>query len=147
MPAREASRSGKRSGRSVLPNTRRETPSVLDRSVCGWGELTLLDCPAPERKWASWEDWFKVAGRPDAPPRTLALDSYGDVLRAAIAGQGIALGWRYWIERHFQAGILIPLGSGSVELDNCYHGLLTEKGRKKPLARDCLAFMARLIQH
>ena len=121
--------------------------SALDRSVCGWGQLTLLDCPAPERKWASWEDWFKVAGRPDAPPRTLALDSYGDVLRAAIAGQGIALGWRYWIERHFQAGILIPLGSGSVELDNFYYGLLTEKGRKKPLARDCLAFMARLIQH
>ena len=67
-------------------------------------------------------------------------------ISSAAAGQGIALGRRYWIERHVEAGILVPLGSGPVELKNAYHGLLTRKGRRKPLARDCLAFLARSIQ-
>ena len=76
----------------------------------------------------------------------LEPDSYAGVLRAAAAGRGIALGRRYWIERHVEAGILVPLGSGPVELKNVYHGLLTRKGRRKPLARGCLAFLARSIQ-
>ena len=120
--------------------------AIRDRSVGAWSGLTLLDCPVPERRWASWDDWFEVEGRPEAPPRMLELDSYGDVLRAAAAGQGVALGWRYWIERHVEAGVLVPLASGWVELDNFYYGRLTEKGRRRPLARDCLAFVARSIQ-
>ena len=120
--------------------------AILGGPVGAWVGVTLLDSPVPGRSRASWEDWFEAAGRPDAPPRMLELDSYADVLRAAAAGQGIALGRRYWIERHVEAGILVPLGSGPVELKNAYHGLLTRKGRRKPLARDCLAFLARSIQ-
>jgi len=128
------------------PESAARNAAILDRSVGGWGSLTLLDAPAPERKWASWQDWFELAGRPDAPPRMLEFDTYGEVLLAAAAGQGIALGWRHWIEHYVEAGVLVPLGSEWVERDNFYYGLLTEKGLRRPLARDCLAFMARSIQ-
>ena len=120
--------------------------AILDRSVSGWGSLTLLDAPVPERKWASWQDWFELAGRPDAPPRMLEFDTYGEVLLAAAAGQGIALGWRHWIEPYLEGGALAPLGSEWVERDNFYYGLLTERGLRRPVARDCLAFIARSIQ-
>ena len=66
------------------------------------------------------------------------------MLEAATTGQGIALGWRYIIERQVEPGALVALGDGYVEFDNQYFGVLTEKGRRKPLARRCLAFFDRL---
>ena len=65
------------------------------------------------------------------------------MLEAAAAGRGLALGWRYFIERQLKAGALVALGDGFVEFDKLYFGVLTEKGRRKPLARKCLAFFDR----
>lgn len=128
------------------PDYAARNSAILEESVQEWGGITLLDSPMPDRRWASWEDWFEASGRPNGSPRMAELGSYGDVLRAASAGQGIALGWRYWVERHIEAGVLVPLGGGPVELDNFYCGLLTVKGRRKPLAHDCLAFLTRAFQ-
>ena len=116
---------------------------TLAGPVAGWSRLTFLDLLRPSEGWASWEDWFAVAGRPDGAPRRLGFDSYTYVLEAAAAGHGIALGWRYFIERPLEAGALVALGDGFVEFDSAYYGVLTEKGRRKPLARRCLAFFDR----
>ena len=62
------------------------------------------------------------------------------MLEAAAAGHGIALGWRYFIDQPLEAGALVPLGDGFVEFDRVFSGVLTEKGRRKPLARKCLEF-------
>ena len=117
---------------------------TLAGPVAGWGELTFLDLVRPNEGWATWEDWFAVAGRPDgAVPRRVGFDCYTYVLEAAAAGQGIALGWRQFIERQVDAGALVAVGDGFVEFDNSYFSMLTEKGRRKPLARRCLAFFDR----
>ncbi len=116
---------------------------TLAGPVAGWSGLTFLDLLRPSEGWASWEDWFAVAGRPDGAPRRLGFDSYTYVLEAAAAGHGIALGWRHFIERPLEAGALVALGDGFVEFDSAYYGVLTEKGRRKPLARRCLAFFDR----
>ena len=113
---------------------------TLAGPVAGWGGLTFLDLLRPNEGWASWEDWFAVAGRPDGTPRRLGFDSYTYVLEAAAAGHGIALGWRYFIERPLEAGVLVVLGDGFVEFDRAYYGVLTEKGRRKPVARAALDF-------
>lgn len=119
---------------------------ILDGPIGGWGGLTLLDCTGPVQRWASWDGWFESAGRPDSSPRMLELDTYNDVLQSAAAGEGIALGWRYFVDSYIEAGALIELGDGFVEFDNLFCGLLTEKGRRKPVARNCLAFMGQSIQ-
>ena len=113
---------------------------TLAEPVAGWSGLTFIDLIRPNEGWASWEDWFAVAGSPDGEPRRLGLDSYVYVLEAAASGQGIALGWRYFIERPLEAGVLVALGDGFVEFDRSFYGVLTEKGRRRPLARLCLAF-------
>ena len=71
--------------------------------------------------WASWEDWFAVAGNPAGVPRRLGLDSYTYVLGAAAAGHCLALGWRYFIERPLESGALVALGDGFVEFDRAYY--------------------------
>ena len=113
---------------------------TLAGPVASWDGLTLLDLLRPNEGWASWEDWFARAGQPDRPPRRRGLDNYVFVLEAAAAGHGIALGWRHVIDRFLEAGTLVALGDGFVNFDRAYYGVLTERGRRKPLARRCLAF-------
>ena len=113
---------------------------ILAGAVTGWSGLTFLDLVRPNEGWASWEDWFEVAGSPDGAPRRVGFDCYAYVLEAAAAGQGIALAWRHLIERSLETGVLVALGDGFVATDNLYSGMLTEKGRRKPVARRCLAF-------
>ena len=113
---------------------------TLAGPVAGWSGLTFLDLLQPSEGWATWEDWFAVAGQPDGTPRRLGLDSYAYVLEAAAAGTGIALGWRQFIERFLEAGTLVALGEGFVEFDRAYYAVLTGKGSRKALARRCLAF-------
>ena len=116
---------------------------ILAGPVAGWGGLTFLDLLLPNEGWASWEDWFAAAGRPDEAPLRVGFDCYTYVLEAAVRGQGIALGWRCFIHRSLEAGALVVLGDGFVETGNLYFAMLTEKGRRKPLARKCLAFFDR----
>ncbi len=116
---------------------------TLAGPVTGWGRLTILDLLGFNEGWASWDDWFAVAGRPDKAPRRIGFDFYTFVLEAATAGRGIALAWRHLIERSLETGALVALGDGFLETDNLCVGVLTEKGRRKPLAHRCLAFFDR----
>ena len=117
-----------------------EHAQALAGPVAGWGGLTFLDLVRPNEGWASWEDWFAVAGRPAGTPRRLGLDSYVYVLEGAAAGSGIALGWRHYTDRFLDVGTLVALGDRYVEFDGAFYAVLTEKGRRKPLARRCLTF-------
>ena len=117
--------------------------NILNGPVSGWAGLTFLDLTRPNEGWASWDDWFAAAGRPARTPRTIGLDQYAYVLEAAAAGHGIMLGWRHFIERHLDTGTLVELADRFVEFDNHYCGVLTEKGRRNPVAQQCLEFFAR----
>ena len=113
---------------------------TLKQPVKLWGDLTFLDIIRPNLGWASWEDWFRVVGRPQVSPRYRGFDSYAYLLQAAAAGDGIALGWIYFIERYLEDGTLIPLTEDFVEFGNRYCGYLTERGRSRAIAHQCLSF-------
>ena len=116
---------------------------VLDGPARGWGDIVFLDLVQTNQGWASWEDWYAMAGRPERSPRTIGFDSYTYVLEAAIAGQGVALGWRGFFERYLDTGALVALADGSVEFGNRYCAVLTGKGRANPHARKCLDCLGR----
>lgn len=59
-------------------------------------------------------------------PRRLGLDSRVYVLEA-VAGSGIAVGWRHIIERSLGAGTPVVLGG---ELDGACYDVLTGNGRR-----------------
>ena len=126
---------------SALPLYAAAHPQALAGPGADWSGLTLLDPLRPNEGWATWNDWFALAGHPATPPRRIGLDSYTYVLEAAAVGTGIALGWR----ASSSCGSSKParwwaLVDGFVEFDRAYYGVLTEKGRRKPLARRCLDF-------
>ena len=115
---------------------------ILNGPVSGWGSLAFIGHTRPSEGWATWDDWFEVAGSPTQTPRVLSLDSYFYVLEAAAAGRGIALGFDSYVDRYLAEGTLVEIGEKYVGSENQCYCTLTEKGRGKPLARKCLSFFA-----
>ena len=120
---------------------------TLSSPIADWGGLTFLDLNMPNPGWAAWPDWFERAGHPASTPRFVGFDSYVQVLDAAAAGLGIALGWRNYIETYVDSGAIAMLAGGFVEFDNRFVAALTAKGRRNPDARKCLAFFERWEPH
>jgi DNA-binding transcriptional LysR family regulator len=55
----------------------------------------LLSHRVLSQDWMDWPDWFAALGlRMPRPVKVTQFDSFPLVLQAAVAGQGIALGWR-----------------------------------------------------
>ena len=120
-------------------------PDALNRPVRGWSDLMFLEPGLPNDGWASWEDWFQAAGRPERQPQITSFDDYIYSLEAAVAGEGIALGWRNFVDQHLKTGGLIALGEDYVERDNRFCGALSEQGRLRPVAHKCLTLLQRLF--
>ena len=118
---------------------------TLKLPTTAWSNLILLDISRPNEGWASWNDYFDITGHPDPEPRVAGFDNYTYVLEAAVAGQGIAMGWRQFTERYLDSGALISLNNEAMKTNNCFSALVTEKGRQRPLARKCLAFFERCM--
>jgi LysR family glycine cleavage system transcriptional activator len=86
---------------------------LLDRS--GAPER-LLDVPLVhmddgDRPWMTWSGWFGEFGLtfPPQPGRVL-FQNYPMVLQQALAGRGVALGWRPLIDELVDGGALVAVG-------------------------------------
>ncbi len=116
---------------------------TLARPVAEWSSMPFLWLARAPSFWATWHDWFESVGYPSPPPRYTGIEDYVYLLEAAIAGQGIALGWRYFVDHHIESGALVSVTNGYVELDRGCFARFTERGRLRPVARQCLdAFVA-----
>lgn len=68
----------------------------------------LLAHTIAPQDWMVWEEWFNGVGSPlKHRPRYLSFDSYPLALQAAVAGQGMALGWRRTTEAMIAEGKLL----------------------------------------
>ena len=69
---------------------------------------TLLVLEGDLPGWVNWPEWLRRLGVKEAAPRrTVRLNSYPLVVQAALAGQGIALGWRHLLDDHLASGALV----------------------------------------
>ncbi len=93
--------------------------------VCGPGFLARLDGDAgalarapllhldspPGSRWFTWASWLATQGLSRAPgPGDLHLNTYGMVIQAALAEQGVALGWIGLIDSLLDSGTLVRAG-------------------------------------
>ncbi|WP_110668793.1 LysR substrate-binding domain-containing protein [Salinicola halophilus] len=80
------------------------TPIPLKRLV----EHDLLHYRPASPDWIEWPQWLQAVGAPDVAPRLgRHFDSYPLLIQAAVAGHGIALGWRRSTERLIASGSLV----------------------------------------
>jgi len=85
-------------------------PPVADPAALLDLPLLHLESANPGR-WLTWPDWFRAHGLdPPAGSGRLTFNNYPMVVQAAVAGQGVALGWRPLVDELIGAGQLVVLG-------------------------------------
>jgi putative choline sulfate-utilization transcription factor len=117
---------------SLLKDGRRFSLEALQRLP-----LLHLEIPDPVKgagdPWFRWESWFAAAGLPYRPERPgLSFNNYTLTIQAAIAGQGIAIGWRPLVEQVMAAGQLVQCADKSCSSPRGYHLLLPGRGPPGP---------------
>lgn len=91
---------------SPLYLRRRSTPLSLDQLK----SASLLDMKVTNQPWYDWGSWFDAVGAPARKPLdVLYFDSYPLVISAALAGQGICLGWAGLLDDFLASGALVRL--------------------------------------
>ena len=63
----------------------------------------------PFRPRPKWRDWFHSFGQAFDPGEGLRLNDYALVIQAAMAGEGIALGWRHVVNSLISTRLLVPV--------------------------------------
>ncbi|MDE0713848.1 MAG: LysR family transcriptional regulator [Gammaproteobacteria bacterium] len=111
---------------------------ILDRPVAEWSSMPFLRLARSAQCWATWHDWFESAGYPEPLPRYTGIEDYVYLLEAVISGQGLALGWRHFIDHHIDSGTLVTVSDSFVELDRGCFARFTKRGRLRPVAHQCL---------
>ena len=71
----------------------------------------LIHLEEPFRPRPTWSDWFGAMGGTYRDSGLgLRLNDYALVIQAAMAGEGIALGWRHVVEGLIEQGLLVRIG-------------------------------------
>ena len=127
-------------GESVVPVC---SPKLLEgRAVEGPGDLASLplihyEDPGQHSPWLTWEVWFEVMRvRPARATSGLRFSHYDQVVRAAIEGQGVALGRLPLLAPMLDEGKLVmPLPASRYRTgaqDRAYWLLISPQARARP---------------
>ncbi len=94
----------------------------LPLSVAEIREQRLLHLEDPEDRWYSWKSWFAQLRQPpaDPPVEPMQFNDYSLLIRAALAGQGVALGWAGLIDSLLENGTLVRISRESVRSERGY---------------------------
>lgn len=98
---------------------RRAGPTDDPHSLLG---ETLIHLDEPYREAVGWSDWFASSGIVyERDPRGLVLNDYALVLNAAVAGEGIALGWRHLVAHLLDSGDLVRAHPATVRSSRAFY--------------------------
>lgn len=111
------------------------TPVVAQRyglsaesSAAAVAKAPLLHMDDGDRVWLSWGKWFAHLDADDVFPSApnpgstarILFNNYPMVLQQAVAGRGVALGWRYLVDDLVEGGVLSQVGP-AVESGAAYY--------------------------
>lgn len=84
-------------------------------------QLTLLHQDIKDPRWLDWVQWARLAGMNLAPrDDVFAYHNYALLLNAALAGEGVALGWTPLAGDYLASGELVALGPRVTRKDYGY---------------------------
>jgi DNA-binding transcriptional LysR family regulator len=103
-------------------------PADLARQV-----LLHIDDPEGLWPWMSWRAWLEVAGIPDLRPAgNLRLTNYSEVISAAIAGQGVAIGRSPLVNAALRSGELVAPFAHTQESSRAYYVVASHAAAARP---------------
>ncbi len=104
------------------------------------GRHTLLDFDAPRGQarpdWLLWSSWLRQRGWAAAKPRAvLRFNQYDQIIHAALAGQGIALGRLPLLQPLVDEGRLVVVDPARTETDYAYWLMQAEASPRDAVRR------------
>jgi DNA-binding transcriptional LysR family regulator len=107
--------------------------------------LPLIGCDAPDTSWMFWPDWFERVGLGRRAPATaLQFNHYTDGIAAALAGQGVALGWDMILGDLLASGQLVCLGE-KVAATACYNAVVPHHRAPSSAAEAFVQWIGRMF--
>ena len=116
------------------------SPRLLGETAAPLAPESLLKLPLLHLRGESasrWFDWngvfreLKLPGPPSSGP--LRFDNYTLLIQAAIAGQGVAIGWRYLVDALLDQGLLCRPLTGSIRSAQGYYVVRPPRKRRSTL--------------
>jgi DNA-binding transcriptional LysR family regulator len=106
-------------------------------------QLPLLHLrPDARVHWFDWDDLFKAFGiSGTVPGGGLRFDNYTLVIQAAIAAQGVAIGWRHLVDDLITQGVLERVGEACGRSERGYYLILPERKRRSDLINRFVGWM------
>ncbi len=100
-------------------------------------ELPLLHLrPEIRSRWFDWKGLFRAFAIAETPsPGMLRFDNYTLLIQAAIAGQGVAIGWRHLVDELLAQELLCRVCPGEARSDFGYYAVLPERKRRQRLTQ------------
>lgn len=85
-------------------------------------------------RWFDWAGVFRGFGVESSPPAgQLRFDNYTLLIQAAIAGQGVAIGWAHLVDGLVEQGLLCRPLEGSLRSERGYYVVLPPRKRRGAL--------------
>lgn len=94
------------------------------------GDYELIHEDMSEPSWYTWQDWFNTASpKHRVRASSLSFNHYTEILYAARAGEGIALGWRLLVQTFLDDGTLVRLGTDEMLAAGKFHVVVSHRAR------------------
>ncbi|WP_424988503.1 LysR family transcriptional regulator [Microbulbifer sp. S227A] len=124
------------------------TPGVIAQAVAaldGTGPPPgLLALQRENFGWLGWPDWFVPHPEFSDWPTRERHDNYVYLLEAAVAGNGLALGWKGFVNTYLERGLLRELSVPWYSRNTRIYASLTRHGKHSSAAHTCLKLLENL---
>ncbi|HEV8500256.1 MAG TPA: LysR substrate-binding domain-containing protein [Casimicrobiaceae bacterium] len=120
------------------PRTRLASPADLRNHV-----LLHLDDPDGMLPWLNWQAWLAANGEPSLRPAgALRFRMYDQLIQAAVAGQGVALGRLPLLAEHLRDGRLVAPFAPRYESARGYYVIVAPHAAARPDVAALAAWLA-----
>ena len=104
--------------------------------------LLQYDDPEVRHPWLNWKTWLEVARIPDLRPAgTLSFSGYEQIIPAAVAGHGVALGRTPLVKDLIAAKQLVAPFTSSADPARAYFVVTSEAAAQRPEVNDFLEWL------
>ena len=104
--------------------------------------LLQYDDPDARHPWLHWKTWLEVAGIADLKPAgTLTFSGYEQIIPAAVAGHGVALGRTPLVKDLLTSKELIAPFKSSADPARAYFAIVSKNAEGRPEVADFVAWL------
>ncbi len=121
----------------LLKSNPLKKPADLVRHV-----LLQYDDPEGRHPWLHWKTWLEVEGMPELrPARTLSFSGYEQIIPAALAGHGVALGRTPLVKDLLASGELVAPFTSSADPARAYYVVVSQSAASRPEVAGFVAWL------